>query len=249
MKTMRWKLLLLIWIGVWARTGLVMAAPFPDDCEEVCTSSTACSDHCYPDEFSFINDQWITCYQWGVYEEPCCGDGSCDGGESAGSCFEDCHCGDEICNAGEDQYSCPSDCTGGGQGAECGDDECDGNETCTNCPEDCYSECVCGDSTCDSPAEGGGPHDDPCSYADLLSGHCAYCPQDCGECEFSDCDPQVCDEDGRCRACDVDIECEGQRWCDAGSCVSGDYCDVSTPCTQQGYSCNYSNHVCRPNVI
>jgi hypothetical protein len=252
MKNLRWKLLLLVMVGMWLGTGRVMfAAPFPDDCAQVCGSTTSCNEQCFPDELAWINGNWISCLTWGDYEEPCCGDFECSGGETASSCFGDCHCGDDVCNAGETIYTCPADCDGeggpGGGGPDCGNNTCNGTESCSNCPEDCWEECTCGDSVCNPPAEGGGPNDDQCPFSRYMAGTCEYCPQDCGACEFSDCDPQVCDNDGRCTACSIDIECEGARWCNNGACTLGTECGPTNPCTLPNTTCN-SNGVCRPNV-
>jgi hypothetical protein len=101
--------MLAVW---WMRSGGVSArpAPYPDDCNDVCSESAACTDTCYATELDFINDTRISCYTWGVYGPPCCGDGSCTEGEDPWSCFDDCHCGDGTCNAGENSANCPVDC-------------------------------------------------------------------------------------------------------------------------------------------
>lgn len=66
----------------------------------------------------WANDQPRTCDHFklsNVAPAPRCGDGSCDGGESCGSC--------------------PSDC--GACAPRCGDGSCGGSETCASCPGDC----------------------------------------------------------------------------------------------------------------
>jgi hypothetical protein len=197
---------------------------FPDDCAEVCTSETTCTDSCYPDEISFINGNAISCLQWGTYAWPCCGDTACNGGETASSCFDDCHCGDGTCNGGENSTTCPSDCSGGGgcsggTCAVCPNGTCEQGETCLNCPQDCGT-CYCGDYNCNTGGECGGAgwSYSPCAENDQRT----YCPTDCGQCDESYClyveDGKVCSGDsGRCGPCDA-----WTNQCPTGwTCVTG----------------------------
>lgn len=122
----------------WVRSGNqpVLAAPFPQDCNDVCTVDESCTSICYPDEISFENGDSITCYAWGVYAMPCCGDGVCSPGENASNCFADCHCGDGICDDGETIDTCPADCNSNGGSTN---QDCTGScvgETCSDCPQD-----------------------------------------------------------------------------------------------------------------
>jgi hypothetical protein len=96
----------------WVRAGTVSAkpAPYPEDCNDVCSETGSCTDTCYATDMDFINDIRTSCLTWGVYALPCCDDGLCSQGEDASSCFDDCHCGDLTCNAGEGAGSCPVDC-------------------------------------------------------------------------------------------------------------------------------------------
>ena len=97
-----------------------------------------------------------------------CGNGVCDGDETASDCSDDCgFCGDFECTVGfETRNNCPEDCR------YCGDGECGPGEDSDNCREDC-------------------PCDDPC-FCDLECGWCGdhwcsplenheICPDDCGE--------------------------------------------------------------------
>jgi len=65
---------------------------------------------------------------------PECGDGTCDNGESACSCPDDCpgSCGDGCCHPAESCASCPQDCLIG-----CGDRCCAAGEESSTCPNDC----------------------------------------------------------------------------------------------------------------
>jgi hypothetical protein len=71
---------------------------------------------------------------------PECGDGTCVGAETCGTCALDCgecaaSCGDGVCDPGEDCTSCGSDC--GECPPSCGDGLCDATENCTSCASDC----------------------------------------------------------------------------------------------------------------
>lgn len=136
-----------------------------------------------------------------------CGDGSCDPGETADSCPQDCagggplmSCGDGVCQEWELTEShpgyCPGDC-GEDYPDRCGDGVCQEWETYKSmglyCEEDCAKAercatyirygvpeehcAVCGDGVCD-PFE-------RCVSSDIGEGYgtddCGglYCPEDC----------------------------------------------------------------------
>jgi hypothetical protein len=97
-----------------------------------------------------------------------CGDGACEGDETAASCPADCdeggdaECGDGVCEGDETAASCPADCDEGAGGAECGDGVCEGDETIASCPADC--------DVGDDGGDGGGSGDDDDS---MVGGGCA----------------------------------------------------------------------------
>ncbi|MEZ4268354.1 MAG: hypothetical protein R3F39_18475 [Myxococcota bacterium] len=71
---------------------------------------------------------------------PECGDGTCNGTETAATCPADCKaggpvCGDGKCETPETPATCPADCKAGGP--ECGDGKCETPETTATCPADC----------------------------------------------------------------------------------------------------------------
>jgi hypothetical protein len=121
-----------------------------------------------------------------------CGDGFCEGTETATTCPGDCGppvCGDGICRA-ETCGSCPGDC---GACPACGDGTCNGSESCGSCPADCSAFCAtCGDGRC-------------------VSGEsCGSCPSDCGSC--TTCGDRFCDVGESCATCTTDCgTCGGDR--------------------------------------
>lgn len=259
--TRRFRWLFMLLVAVWVRLGAPVHA-FPNDCADVCTSGTTCTETCYPDELAFINGNAITCLQWGTYASPCCGDGSCNGGETASSCFSDCHCPDGACNAGETTATCPQDCTdpGGGGGPGCGNGTCDAGEGCDTCVGDCHNECgYCGDGICSNAEIGGSGsgHENQCNP--ITSTWCSYCPEDCGYCEpVWGCDPghgggRVCNDTyGKCRDCVNSSECAfSDEVCNpvTGTCVVPQGCQNNSECEQlygTGWFCNQNDHQCKP---
>ena len=73
---------------------------------------------------------------------PVCGNGACEGGETAASCAADCAgptgpvCGNGTCEGGETLLGCPADCAEP-TGPVCGDANCEESESCAGCPGDC----------------------------------------------------------------------------------------------------------------
>lgn len=98
------RLLLFTLACVWLRShGPLMAAPFPDDCANVCSSDPGndCFQPCYASFSDFESDIKTDCDNYGVCGyEPTCGDSICENGD-APFYFED-------------SSSCPGDCYYGG---------------------------------------------------------------------------------------------------------------------------------------
>jgi alpha-tubulin suppressor-like RCC1 family protein len=117
-----------------------------------------------------------------------CGDGICDTGEDAVSCFDDCHCGNGLCNAGESHATCPTDC-------HCGSATCDSGEDAATCPVDCY----CGNGTCDPGEDYATCAEDGCT--------CGNDTCDSGE-DFTTCPQDGCPcGNGTCEQAEDQLSC------------------------------------------
>jgi hypothetical protein len=165
-----------------------------------------------------------------------CGDGSCNGAETCGTCAADCPCqGGQVC-AGS---SC---CTKQCSGKTCGDDGCGNPVGCGSCQSGqscqagtCKANVSCGDGVCTAGSE-----------------NCATCPSDClvptG---------QRCCADGTIHNCCDDDQCPSDpstcltQICFNGSCKpilcptgSACCCDgACSPCGGGGFG-GFQNLAC-----
>ncbi|NTX35221.1 hypothetical protein HUA78_12265 [Myxococcus sp. CA033] len=134
-----------------------------------------CENSCGDGYCGPLEDSW-SC-SWDCGAPTVCGNGTCDFGESEGTCPADCYCGDGWCN-GESVYSCPVDC---GCPNPCGNGTCGAGESTATCPGDCGS--ACGDGACNGTESVYSCAAD-CGYCG--DGYCAgsetrySCSQDCG---------------------------------------------------------------------
>jgi hypothetical protein len=137
-----------------------------------------------------------------------CGDGTCNSGETCGTCPSDCgacpSCGDGTCNGAETCSDCPGDC---GACPACGDGTCNGTETCGGCPADCGACPACGDGVCNAT--------ESCSTCSADCGVCACAHATCvtGTKLFASCDPcvtQICAADPYCCNTSWDSICVGE---------------------------------------
>lgn len=105
-------------------------------CTPGCTSDTNCG----PNEFCArpVGEAIGACQAC-----PVCGNGACEGGESAASCAADCAvsgpvCGNGACEAGESAATCAPDCSAAGP--VCGNGVCEAGESMATCAGDCPDE-------------------------------------------------------------------------------------------------------------
>ena len=96
---------------------------------------------------------------------PFCGDGKCQGDETAETCDLDCAvCGDGLCTGDETYAVCPADCEPPPPPLCNNDGTCNEGEDCLSCPNDCPGETggkpsnrfCCGADTCNELLCGGG---------------------------------------------------------------------------------------------
>jgi len=138
---------------------------------------------------------------------PVCGDGACDGGETAASCPADCGtvmpspCGDGVCDPLETETSCPVDCAAA---------SCDGGITEAGCCEgqtlvfctvdglkaaDCAADLACGwNAAAGAYSCGTAGTPDPSGVR----------PHFCADLEALSCGDAVCDPGEGCESCPVD---------------------------------------------
>lgn len=167
---------------------------------------------------------------------PYCGDSSCNGDETANTCYSDCgSCGDGICTSGEENMtSCYTDC------GTCGDGICTfGEENATTCYDDC-GECgnsiLEGPETCDSDTE---------SCTTSVSGITYVGTHTClGDCSaYGTCTTTKSCGDGICQNTGGDgetvsncvVDCHS---CGDGICSDGYETEVSCPADCLQYTCS-----------
>jgi len=174
---------------------------------------------------------------------PVCGDGTCDVGESCGTCATDCGtcvCGDGTCSPGECS-TCEADCPGG---CSCPHDECTVGDIldvgCSDCVIDiCAVDAYCCDTfwdeLCVSEAETicGKDCPDVCGDGICSPGEDKTCEIDCGGPPPGGCGDGVCDEFESCAFCEADC---GACVCGDGTCSPGECSTCAADCPG-GCSC------------
>jgi hypothetical protein len=204
---------------------------------------------------------------------PCCGDGTCDPGETCASCVADCSATcpcvysawsscTGTCPTGSQTRtltSGPASCTALSQSCSmapcCGDGTCDPGETCASCVADCLATCPCVYSawssctgTCPTGSQTRSRTSGPASCTDTTQS-CSMSPC-CGD--------GTCDTGENCTTCPADCTCPGgvcfNDACCPPSCGSaecggdgcGGPCGYGSNCPVAGDKC-YLGACCTPN--
>lgn len=141
------------------------------DEENACQRVRVCADDCDGQIVQYAFRAMEALCATGIQSSLCpCGDGECDedGGETSATCAIDCGatCGDGACNGGESAMDCPEDC------GTCGDEVCGEDEDEDGCCMDCgcSEPMICATNACvPDPAAG-----DTCADAAELRATGAY---------------------------------------------------------------------------
>ena len=191
-------------------------------CVANCTNGASCVEACAENSSENTQDAISTygtcaistmCIPSGMTEEPICGDGQCDTGETLESCAEDCPCGDGVCAENETFESCPTDCA-------CGNGDCDDDESPENCPVDCQTPVT---NTCDGSC-----------LSDFTQGAACQCDQFC--ISYGDC---CTDFESLCYDASNALLCI-QEECDTGQqCLNDNGCQTGLLCISEceGQNC------------
>jgi hypothetical protein len=178
-----------------------------------------CDDVGYPPlQWQGINDEGECSSGGDGEDEPYCGDGTCDAGETCSNCPGDCG---RCRSSRRDECSRDSDCSSGvcyrGDCVECAkDSDCDDGNPCTD--QECWANSCRYSFNTDSCDDG-----DSCTSNDRCSqGLCSGTPIDCDDGDSCTRDECV---DGQCVHTDICPEpqaCSASWSCSPwGSCVSG----------------------------
>ncbi len=158
----------------------------------------------------------------------------CEEGEDPDCGLSGC-CGDSTCNPGETCSSCAQDC-----GCNGGDICCSGSciaPTCISNP-DCSDGDSCTTDTCNNPGTCSSSCSNPPITSCINSDGC--CPGGCTILNDNDCEAVCgdgsCNGTENCSTCAQDCSCIGDDICCSGSCVEADCsqnseCDDSDACT------------------
>jgi hypothetical protein len=130
----RTMLFLLMTCVLLSRGGARAFGMIPPFCDETCGGTVDCNTECYVDQFHFDQDQPTSCYVYGDYAMPCCGDGLCDATSEVGTCNQDC--GTPGSGCGECVPGYPNAC---GSGSVCDSGGC--CVTIPNCPGSSNDSC------------------------------------------------------------------------------------------------------------
>ncbi len=214
----------------------------PADCKTGCEEPPPAADPCDYDGFCDSGEKEATCSDCksNPHTSPC-GDNICDsfGGEDCWSCPADCTtcCGNGQCDGNETATSCPQDCGSTGPNpAKCGDSVCNSSvgEDHLTCPQDCGTgnsdppgEPCCTDSIDSCGWKSNGKCDPGCNWG--IDPECSTGQDCCGDAS----DPCKWKGDGFCNqgcAWGIDPDCAGNNGngngntsCGSGQCQCGSF--------------------------
>lgn len=196
-------------------------------CNLNCGDNEACQDNCPVANFE---DPVVAALFGCVMDSGCvprvpdtvCGDGTCEGTETAQNCPQDCQagpvCGNGTCESGENTQNCSQDCK---SGPVCGNGTCESGENSENCTPDCPPEPYCGDGQCNGnetknscPSDCGSPG--PVCFNEICEEGESWqtCPSDCQK-------PVICG-DGTCEGNETTsncpTDCKAAAKCGDGTC-------------------------------
>jgi|GEM_PF-1335884 len=235
-------------------TGTENPQSCPQDCAATCTpDASVCIgtrvSKCAADGHTSVEFDCATvgqaCSVGACVAPNVCGNGICDGVESAASCAQDCSTlcqpasrsceGDKlvVC-AADGQSKNETDCAASSQicvngqcraANVCGNGACEAGESAT-CAQDCAA--VCGNGQCENNEQTTCPADcTTCGNDSCEAGEITSCPQDCGICVPSEKQClaktlRVCNANGAARD-DIDCNALGLT-CGGGDCVEAGVC-------------------------
>ena len=168
---------------------------------------------------------WVSGCSSGSGSTACNYNGTCDSGESSGSCYSDCGSsgsGSTACAQAGGTWDGSYCNMSGSNGAYCGNGTCDSYETQSSCPVDCGSggggsySGYCGDNVCASTEDS------------------SSCASDCGGTSF------YCG-DGACQGNETPTTCSS----DCGNSGGGGGGDPATDCANSGGTWNGSTNFCQ----
>jgi hypothetical protein len=123
-------------------TGSYDCRPYTSGNNETCTFTGGGTYNILLDQYSSWSGVSLNA-DFTVTVAPACGDGTCNGSETCGSCPNDCgacpSCGDGSCNGSEDCGSCAADCGACSVGGECAQTSSCGSQA----PSGCWCDSAC----------------------------------------------------------------------------------------------------------
>lgn len=225
---------------------------------EICDGVAGCGSDCFPEPgYRCVNNVCSL-----IISDPYCGDGDCNGSDTAANCPADCHstdpCTGNTCN---DNNAC--------NGVEaCVNGQCiDGTPVVCTALDTCHTagECVPSTGQCSNPNAANGTscvdgdnqtENDRCTNGTCAGTPIGGCdgPEECpgnDSCNTATCVNRVCGvaKKSNGTSCSDSDACDGAETCSNGTCTPGTpkICADNFKCTED--SCNPSTGACVYNPI